>query len=359
MAETDPRRSSHFPADAAIQTILAERIDARHQGVGIVLGIIEGTRRRLFSYGRFGNDHARKLDADTLFELGSVTKVYTALLLADMVRRREVALDEPVQALLPAHLQVLARTHSGHPITLHDLASHTSGMPPMPANFVDGASPDPYAHYFVDDLHQFLATRTLIRKSGARYRYSNVGFGLLGHALSCRAATDYESLLRERILLPLGLDSTAIVLSDRLKGRFAQGHDLKLEPAPAWNVGEPFAGAGALRSTVNDQLTFMEAMLGLRRSRLDAAIHDTISVQRSRGERARKIGLGWGVDVLNGDEIISHGGETAGHSALLIFLRRAGVGVVVLANSKFKIADIGFHLIDRTIPLSAPNNVRT
>ena len=357
MAETDWRRSSHFPDDAAIQTILAERIDARRQGVGIVLGIIEGTRRRLFSYGRFGNDHARKLDADTLFELGSVTKVYTALLLADMVRRGEVALDEPVQALLPSHLQV--PTRSGRPITLHDLASHTSGMPPMPGNFVNGGSPDPYAHYFVDDLHRFLATRTLTRKSGARYRYSNVGFGLLGHALACRAATDYESLLRERILLPLGLDSTAIVLSDRLKGRFAQGHDLKLEPAPAWNVGEPFAGAGALRSTVNDQLTFIEAMLGLRRSRLDAAIDDTISVRRSRGERARKVGLGWGVDVLNGDEMIAHGGETAGYSALLIFLRRAGVGVVVLANSKFKIADIGFHLIDPSIPLSAPNEVRT
>lgn len=128
----------------------------------------------------------------------------------------------------------------------------------------------------------------------SRYRYSNFGFGLLGHALACRAATEYESLVRERILLPLGMNSTAIVLSDGLKGRFASGHDLRLAPTPSWNVGAPFAGAGALRSTANDQLTFIQAMLGLRPSCLDAAIDDTLGIRRSRGERAREIGLGWG-----------------------------------------------------------------
>jgi serine-type D-Ala-D-Ala carboxypeptidase/endopeptidase len=346
----DRARSSHFPDDTALKRILAERIDVWQQGVGVVLGIIEGTRRRIISHGRFGHDDTRKPDGDTLFELGSVTKGYTGLLLADMIRRGEAALDEPVQDLLPPGVSVPVR--NGRTITLHDLATHRSGLPPMPDNFVGGETADAYAKYSVDDLYQFLSTHQMIHRIGAKFRYSNLGAGLLGHALSCRAGRDYESLIRERILSPLGLDSTAIVLSDALKNRLAPGHDLKLKPTPNWNYGPPFAGAGALRSTVNDQLTFIEAMLGSRPSSLEAAISDTVVIRRSRGERAREVGLGWGVDSLEDDEMVVHSGETAGYSAVVAFLRWAAVGVVVLSNARCKIADIGLHLINPSMPLS-------
>jgi serine-type D-Ala-D-Ala carboxypeptidase/endopeptidase len=125
-----------------------------------------------------------------------------------------------------------------------------------------------------------------------------------------------------------------------------------LNVTPNWDFGPPFAGAGALRSTVHDQLTFIEAMLGWRPSPLAAAIGDTLGIRRSRGDRTRKVGLGWGIDILTDDEMVVHGGETAGYSALVAFLRRAGVGVVVLSNARRKIADIGLHLMNPEIPLS-------
>ncbi|MEA3111927.1 MAG: serine-type D-Ala-D-Ala carboxypeptidase/endopeptidase [Caballeronia sp.] len=346
----DPACGSHFPDDSALKSILAERIDMWRQGVGIVIGIIEGTQRRVISHGCFGRDDPRAPDGDTLFEIGSVTKGYTGLLLADMVRRGETALDEPVQNLLPARVSVPVR--NGRTITLHDLATHRSGLPPMPDNFVGGETADAYANYSVDDLYRFLSTHQMIHRIGAKFRYSNLGIGLLGHALSCRARCDYESLIRERILRPLGLHDTAIVLSDALKDRLAPGHDLTLKPTPNWNYGPPFSGAGALRSTVHDQLTFIEAMLGSRPSSLEAAISDTVTIRRSRGERAREVGLGWGVDTLEDDEMVVHSGETAGYSAVVACLRWAEVGVVVLANARCKIADIGLHLINPSMPLS-------
>jgi D-alanyl-D-alanine-carboxypeptidase/D-alanyl-D-alanine-endopeptidase len=349
-AGTKRTRNSYFPDDAEIERILAERPGFRQRGVGIVLGLVEGERRRVFSHGHLSQDDASTLDGDTLFELGSVTKVYTSLLLAEMVRRGEAALDEPVQGLLPAGVRVPKR--NGRSITLHDLATQTSGLPPVPENFVVGDSRNSYLSYSVDDLYRFLSTHELLHRIGAKFRYSDLNAGLLGHALSCRAGLGYERLVRERILAPLGLDSTAIKLSEALAGRLALGHDAKWNVTPNWEFGPPFAGAGALRSTVHDQLTFIEAMLGARPSSLAAAIEDTFSIRRSRGDRHRRVGLGWGIDILDCDEMFVHGGETAGYSAIVAFLRNAAVGVVVLTNVKRKIADIAFDLINPEVRLS-------
>jgi CubicO group peptidase (beta-lactamase class C family) len=222
----------------------------------------------------------------------------------------------------------------------------------MPENFVIADPLNPYLSYSVGDLYRFLSTHELLHRIGAKFRYSDLNAGLLGYALACRAGMDYEWLIRERILMPLDLGSTVIELSEALADRLAPGHDSNLNITPNWDFGAPFAGAGALRSTVHDQLTFIEAMLGSRPSSLAAAIGDTLSIRRSRGDRARKVGLGWGIDILDSDEMVVHGGETAGYSAIVAFLRRAAVGVVVLSNVKRKIADIAFHLINPNLPLS-------
>jgi serine-type D-Ala-D-Ala carboxypeptidase/endopeptidase len=145
---TKPASGAYFSDDADIERILAERSDIRQQGVGIVLGLVEKGRRRVFGHGRFGQDSARTLDGDRLFELGSVTKVYTSLLLAEMVRRGEVAFGEPVQAFLPTGVRV--PTRNGRSITLHDLATHTSGLPSVPDNLAIADPRNPYLNYSVD-----------------------------------------------------------------------------------------------------------------------------------------------------------------------------------------------------------------
>jgi serine-type D-Ala-D-Ala carboxypeptidase/endopeptidase len=222
--------NSPIPSDSEIRNILVDRIDKDHQSVGIVVGIIEPTGRRVVSYGKLAKDDKRSLDGDTVFEIGSVTKVFTSLLLADMVQRGEVALTDPVAKYLPPEVKVPQR--GGRQITLQDLATHTSGLPRMPSNFTPKDPANPYADYTVEQMYQFLSGYQLTRDIGSQYEYSNLGGGLLGHALARRAGMDYEKLVQSRICEPLGMKSTAITLSPEMKTRMAAGYNQGLEPAP-------------------------------------------------------------------------------------------------------------------------------
>ena len=250
---------SPVPSNSEIRRILAERIDGQRQSIGMVVGVIEPQGRRIVAHGSSDQHDPRPLNGDTVFEIGSVTKVFTALLLADMVRRGEVALDDPVAKYLPAEVKV--PTRAGRSITLLDLATHTSALPRLPDNFQPKDPANPYADYSVEQLYQFISSYQLTRDIGATFEYSNLGAGLLGHALARRAAMDYETLMRSHVLAPLGMTSTAIALSPELKSRLATGHDAQLRTVPNWDL-PTLAGAGALRSTVNDLLAFLAATLG-------------------------------------------------------------------------------------------------
>lgn len=319
-----------FPSDSEIRRILSERIDERKQSVGIVVGIVEPEGRRLVAHGHFAADDLRPVDGDTVFEIGSVTKVFTALLLADMARRGEVELTDPVAKYLPEDVAVPQR--DGKAITLADLASHTSGLPPMPDNLAPMNSANPYAEYSVERLYQFLSSHRLARDIGARWEYSNLGYGLLGHALARRAGGDYETLVRDRILEPLGMGSTAITLSPTMKARLATGHNPALEAVPNWDL-PTFAGAGALRSTASDLLTFLEMALGIKELPLAPALATTLATRRPTGMRDENVGLGWIITKSDDDEMIWHNGGTGGYRSFVGFLPKAKVGVVVLSNT--------------------------
>jgi D-alanyl-D-alanine-carboxypeptidase/D-alanyl-D-alanine-endopeptidase len=206
------------PSEAELRKILVQRIDEERQSVGVVVGLLESTGRRLVSHGELERGDPRPLTGDTIFEIGSVTKVFTALLLMDMVERGEVALSDPVAMYLPAGITVPQR--NGRQITLRDLATHRSGLPRLPSNFLPTDSSNPYADYGVEQLYAFLSCYELPRDIDSQVEYSNLGFGLLGHALERRAGLDYESLVRARILDPLGMSSsTRIALTPEMKTR--------------------------------------------------------------------------------------------------------------------------------------------
>src|SRR5262245_43489768 len=247
-----------------IREILIKRVYQRKQAVGIVAGVIEPNGRRVVSYGKLANGDPRTLDGDTIFEIGSVTKVFTALVLADMVNRKEVSLDDPAAKYLPENVRMPER--SGKPITLLDLATHTSGLPAIP-NLKPKDPGNPYTDYSVDDLYQFLSGYELSRDPGSEFEYSNLGAGLLGHVLAYCAGTDYESLIRSRITEPLGMPDTSITLSASMKQRMATGHSLALAPVANWDL-PVLPGAGALRSSANDMLTFLSAFFGYKESPL-------------------------------------------------------------------------------------------
>jgi CubicO group peptidase (beta-lactamase class C family) len=300
----------------------------------------------VISHGTMSAGGSRGVDGDTLFEIASVTKVFTTLLLADMVQRGEVALDDPIAEFLPAGMKVPER--GGRAITLRDLATHTSGLPRLPTNFAPRDPGNPYADYTVEKLYQFLSTYELTRDIGVQYEYSNLGMGLLGHVLARRAGTDYETLVVSRIAAPLRLNATRVSLSPQLKARLAVGHNERREPVPLWE-DLTLAGAGSLFSSVNDLLAFLVASFE-DESPLTEPMAATLAARRSTGFPDMDIGLGWHVSRRNGREVIWHNGGTAGFSSYVAYVPHAQTGIVVLANSGHGVDDLALNLIDRIAP---------
>lgn len=328
--------------DKDIRAILVDRIDVQKQSVGIVVGIVDASGRRTVAYG--------PVDADTVFEIGSVTKVFTSLLLADAVERGEVALTDPVSKFLPPTVKV--PEHGGKKITLVDLAMQSSGLPSLPSNIHPKDPTNPYADYTVEQLYEFLSSYELTRDPGSKYEYSNLGVGLLGHALARRAGKDYETLVRDRIASPFRMKSTAITLSKEMKERLTPGHDPALHPAANWDF-PTLAGCGALRSTANDMLTFLAANIGLEKSPLSKAMAAMTATRRPTGMPNLEIALGWHISTLDGQEIIWHNGGTGGYRSWVGFDPKSRTGVVVLSNTftNAGVDDIGVHLLHPAAPL--------
>ncbi|HVG90065.1 MAG TPA: serine hydrolase, partial [Alphaproteobacteria bacterium] len=345
---------SSLPSDAEIRKILVDRIDVQHQGIGIVIGVIGPEGRRVIAYGGLAKGDARPLNGDTIFEIGSATKVFTSLLLADMVQRKQVTLDDPVAKYLPSTVKMPER--NGRAITLVDLSTHTSGLPRLPGNMNPKDPANPYADYSVEQLYQFLSGYQLTRDIGSAYEYSNLGGGLLGHVLARRAGMDYEALVESRICAPLDMKSTAITLTPEMKTRLAVGHNAVLEPVKNWDL-PTLAGAGALRSTANDLLTFLGANLGYSKSSLAPAMDAMPKTRRSTGQAGLEIALGWHIVTINGKEIVWHNGGTGGYASFIGFDPKTRIGVVALSNTSNNVGvdDIGRHLLINSIPLCVPS----
>jgi len=335
--------------DEEIRAILRDRIDVAKKSVGIVIGLVDNQGMRVISYGKPNQNSDQMVNGDSVFEIGSVTKVFTAILLADMVERGKVSLNDPISRYLPK--SVKTPTRAGKEITLLDLSSQVSGLPRLPDNFHPKDPQNPYADYSVEQLYSFISGYTLTRDIGAKYEYSNLGVGLLGHILALRAGKDYETLVRTRISRALKMDSTGIKLTPAMQARLAAGHNAGLLPVPNWEL-PTLAGAGALRSTVNDMLKFVAANLGLKTSPLLAAMQKTHQMQHETGIPDLEIGLGWHILKKSDTSIVWHNGGTGGYHAFIGFDPKARRGVVVLSNSSNDIDDIGRHLLVSQYPLA-------
>ena len=344
-----------MPSNDEIRRILVERIDQQHDGVGIVVGVIDAHGRRYVSYGVSDRKDPRPVDERTLFEIGSITKVFTSLLLSEMVIDHEAALSDPVAKYLPPGTKIPER--GGRQITLEDLSAHRSGLPSLPTNLAPKDPDNPYVDYGEDKLFAFLATYQLPRDIGSLYQYSNMGVGLLGDALARRAGLGYEALVKRRITGPLGMRDTAITLTPPLRARLAMGHTPALEPTPNWDL-DVFAPAGALKSDTVDLLTFLGAELGYVTTSLKPAMdaeHAT-AIFHPTTSPTMHVALAWHTMEQPGrDLVIWHNGGTGGYRTFAGFNPRTGVGVVVLTNAATARGgdDIGFHLLTGS-PLGPP-----
>ena len=332
-----------------LKTLLLNRTGESRKAVGISVGLVDATGERFLAAGATVPGGSVAPDADTVFEIGSITKVFTSLVLADMVVKGEVKLEDPVAKLLPPGIKVPER--DGRQITLIDLSNQVSGLPRMPDNFKPADMGDPYIDYGPAQMYEFLAKVQLARGIGEKYEYSNLGVGLLGHALALKAGMSYEELVRERVLEPLGMTDTAIALPERLKARLATGTGPNLSPVKNWNF-DAIAGAGALRSTARDMLKFLTAAAGLRETPLRGAFDLMLKTERPTGVADLTIGMAWHIWRKYGTEIVWHNGGTGGYRSWAGFDPVKKAAAVVLCNTSFGVDDLGCWTLEPKWPVA-------
>jgi CubicO group peptidase (beta-lactamase class C family) len=325
---------------------LAEQAMRSGRRIGLVVGCLQGGEQRVVGYGRVRTDAQGTPGGATIFEIGSITKVFTGLLLADLAEQGMVGLDDPLAGYLPAWVRV--PSVGGRQITLGDLASHAGGLPRDPRGMLRRwlvGRRNPYAGLSVQSLYAGLARTRLRRRPGERVTYSNLGAGLLGEALARAAGRPYEALVRERICLPLGMPDTVITPTGEQTARLATGHTRRGRPAPPLEISA-LAGAGALRSTATDLLCLLRANLNPADTSLASPIERT-QLPRLRAAKRVEVGLGWLIARPPGaaGPVLWHNGGTGGFRSFVGAAREAGAAVVVLSNTARSVDRLGLLLL--------------
>jgi CubicO group peptidase (beta-lactamase class C family) len=341
-ADTMPQSTQSEQRANKIKKLIQERVERHHQEFGLVVGIVSEEGQQIIKYGKqcLGG---KAVGGKTLFELGSVTKVFTSILLADLIRRGEMNLDDPIEKFLPKEVKVPAWEEIR--ITLLHLATHTSGLPNTPQIKTEEESIPGYINFSKHKLYNFLSHYTLSRQPGIQFEYSNIGFGLLGHLLSLKTKKPYDQLVEERICRPLGMNNTRRELSPEMNRRLAVGYFLDGQQAKHSHLPPILAGAGGLRSSVDDMLSFLAANLGLESSPLFNVMQETHKGRYSISKDIVKVGFSWIVVQEEDIHIVFHGGDKDGYRAFIGFDPRKKIGVVVFANFEDKIDDISLYAL--------------
>jgi len=332
---------------AEIISNIEGRVDAK-MNPSIVVGVVEGNSSKAYVFGEraYGEGDA---DEHSIYEIGSISKVFTGIMLADQIVKGNMSADDPISSYLK---NMKLPTYEGKEITLGHLSDHTSSLPRMPGNYNPSDPTNPYADYTPELLYECLSTIELERPIGSEYAYSNLAQGLLGHILELHTGKSYETLLSEIITEPLGMAETRVAFSPLMKKNLAIGYSMG-QKTSNWDIAT-LTGAGAIRSSVHDMMIFLSANLGL----IDTPLKDAIDLSHQmRHDKTGSggVALGWHIrNLKNGHEVITHGGATGGYRAFAAIDKIDKKGVIVLTNSDNDADDIGRYLIGAEIELAAP-----
>lgn len=336
---------------------LAKQLLADDLAVGFVVGIYKDGETQVIGYGETEQGKGVVPDGDTIYEIGSSSKVFTGILLADLVERGRVKLDDPMQEYLRDSTKTQL-SNTSH-ITFEHLATHTSGLPRLPDNLQPADPMNPYADYTRQQIFAFLKEHELRRAPG-EYEYSNFGMGLLGLLLASRERTSYEELLVERIAKPCRMDDTCVTLSDDQRGRLAPPYDAALQPTKNWDL-PTLTGAAGIRSTANDMLKFIAANLADDDKPLTKALQLSHEKRHTMPD-GQAIGLAWHIAL---DGITRwHNGMTGGYASWVAVVPSRNVGVVVLSNTAAdEITELGAKITriafgEKIDPPTAPSTVK-
>jgi CubicO group peptidase (beta-lactamase class C family) len=332
-----------LPTNAEAEAILKTHLIDTKLLKGAAAALVDANGIRVVAVGESRAGVALK--PDDLFEIGSVTKTFTGLLLAIADEKGEAKLDDPVEKFLPDGLSL--RDAKGEPIRMADLATHRSGLPRLAPNMRPANQRDPYADYTEAQLLEFVKGFTATSARDVKFEYSNIGFGLLGYALTRAArAESFDALLAMRIFAPLGMASSTS-LPDRFAARMTQPHDSAGRPTPAWHLAPAHAAAGAIRSTAGDIGRYVELMAGAKSLPLSAAAKLATTPRAASANPNNPIGLAWVRVPFNERVLSNHDGATFGSSASLFVDREKKEGVFLVVNGSARLFDVALHLLDR------------
>ncbi len=365
-ATMQPEQNSRL---AAIVTEQVQRSFEQQGYIGVVVGAIAKDEEVLLGFGARRLGESQPPDADTVFEIGSITKTFTGILLAQKIESEELELNDRIAELLP---QGWSLAESAREVTLRHCTTHTSGIPRLPANLVSffGAfrhvfGGDPYRDYSEEQFRDALATVELDFEPGTDRNYSNFAVGLLGFVLATQGETDYEKLLTRELCQPLGMHRTVITgdkwLRDKMPEKYRSA--LKLGPVTCalksaeWQIPNHLAGAGAIRSTGRDMMTFLKANMGIISTPLDAAI------QRSHQELfqeypGKAMGMNWirSYEDNISQNIIWHNGGTGGFRTYLGFTEDHQFGVFALSNTAVDVDELAEGILNTLVREYAPES---
>jgi len=309
---------------AAVDQLVQPVIDTG-AAQAVVAAVVENGKAQILGYGKGPGGAAP--DGSGIFEIGPVTMTFTTLALAQMVQQKTVALEDPVRKYLPANA-VPAGAQGDAEIRLLDLAAEQSGLPNLPRNIHPKNPADPFADYTPQLLYEFLGTETLRLIPNAGFSYSNLGMGLLGHALSLRYGKPYEQMIVDLAAAPLGMNDTRITLSADQQKRLVEGHNPDGKPVPGWNF-DVLAGAGALRSDAADLARYVAAQIDPP-EKLKAAM-DLTHVERQKIVNRGSVALAWLIKPDGKTYWVQ--GATAGSGAYVSFNTERKTGIVVLVDN--------------------------
>ena len=325
-----------------------EYLTGKYVKVGAAIGIIDKNQlEHKHFYGSRSTSYVNPPDEHSIFEIGSITKSFTATLLANMILEEKVSLEDEIRVLLPQG-EVTVPSMNNTSINIGHLATHSSGLPRAP----QGSSQplpslydpyDPYAAYTTSYVYDYLSNYCdLLFEPGTRYSYSNTGFGLIGHILGLIENSSYEELVTEFVFEPLGMNETSLFMDDTQLTNLAPGHDENLDSVKNYHAYDIFQGAGFIKSSLHDMMIYLKAQMGLLNSSLDDAIEMThqeyfnvgrVTYNDREGVYDLTIGLAWHIDILpEGYTFYWHGGRTNGYMAYMAFDPSSLTGVVILCN---------------------------
>lgn len=298
----------------------------------VSVAFVDGASIDVIGAGAIDGENGPAPDGDTQFQYGSISKVFTHLLLAESVKAGRARYDATLGSLLPASFK--PNNPAVATITLASLATHHSGLPRLPANLDLGNTVDPYANYDQSKLMSGLTEARAAQPLGNFYTYSNFGVGLLGHVLGTVHGKGYRSALTQSVVRPLGLTRTGFAPDAHAATPVSGG-----EVVPTWHFDEAMAGAGALWGSANDLARLVQAYLGTHEHQLQHALADDLRIVASAD--AFEVTYVWHVARANGNPVYWHNGGTAGFHSFVGFRVDDARGITILVSGDADPTDIG------------------